>query len=47
MLNEIINDQITSLRQDVYVKLVDEGLEPGSAAEYSQDFDLFEVLASA
>lgn len=47
MWNEIINDQTTAIRDNMYVTLLDEGFEPGTAFDLSQNADFLELLVDA
>lgn len=47
MLNLIVNDQVTKIQDGIYVKLMDEGLDPGFALEAANEVDLEVALATA
>lgn len=46
MLDQIVNDQVQTIRDNIHVHLVDEGFEPGVAFDLSNDADLLEILSN-
>jgi hypothetical protein len=45
MLNQIVNDQATTLRDNVYFKLIVEGVEEGTAFDVSEEVDFTDLWA--